>query len=106
MTIAAIVAALLYAATSVNLRIALRFARLRVALLPRTAEELQQDIDPVPEAEVTAKTGRAVAQLNALFVTCSLVYVTAFAQLAASPAGSARPWPASSRPPCCCGPAH
>jgi type VII secretion integral membrane protein EccD len=81
-TIVAILAAVLYAATSVNLRIALRVARLRVALLPRTAEELQQDIDPVPEAEVTAKTGRAVAQLNALFVTCSLVYVTAFAQLA------------------------
>lgn len=80
-SVAAVLAALLYAATSVNLRIALRFARLRVALLPRTAEELQQDIDPVPEAEVTTRTARAVAQLNALFVTCSLVYVTAFTQL-------------------------
>lgn len=83
--IVAIVAVVLYAATTVNLRIALRVARLRVALLPRTAEELQQDIDPVPEALVTKRTGRAVGHLDALFITCSLVYAAACAQLVRQP---------------------
>ncbi|MEY9932105.1 type VII secretion integral membrane protein EccD [Catenulispora sp. GP43] len=83
--VAAILAVVLFAATTVNLRIALRVARLRVALLPRTAEELQEDIDPVPEALVTKQTGRAVAHLDALFITCSLVYGTAFAQLVRQP---------------------
>jgi len=83
--VAAIFAVVLYAATTVNLRIALRVARLRVALLPRTAEELQEDIDPVPEKQVTKQTGRAVAHLDALFITCSLVYGTAFVQLVRQP---------------------
>jgi type VII secretion integral membrane protein EccD len=83
--VASILAVVLYAATTTNLRIALRVARLRVAMLPRTAEELQEDIDPVPEAMVTRRTGRAVAHLDALFITCSLVYGTAFAQLVRQP---------------------
>lgn len=85
MAVTAILAVVLYAATTVNLRIALRVARLRVALLPRTAEELQEDIDPVPEELVTKQTGRAVAHLDALFITCSLVYGTAFVQLVRQP---------------------
>jgi type VII secretion integral membrane protein EccD len=80
-SVAAVMAVVLYALTTVSLRIALRAARLRVALLPRTAEELQEDIDPVPEAMLTARTGRAVDYLNALSFTCAAVYVTAFAQL-------------------------
>ena len=83
--VAAVLATVLYAATALNLRIALRVARIRVALLPRTAEELQQDIDPAPQADITARTARAVAYLNALFVTSSLVYATAFAQSVREP---------------------
>lgn len=83
--VAGILAVVAYAATTVNLRIALRVAKLRVAQLPRTAEELQEDIDPASEAQVTDRTGRAVAHLDALFVTSSLVYGTAFVQLVRQP---------------------
>jgi type VII secretion integral membrane protein EccD len=78
---AAALAVLLYASTTVNLRIALRGARLRVALLPHTSEELQQDIDPEAEAVVTARTSRVTAHLNALFITSALVAAVAAVQL-------------------------
>lgn len=85
LTVAALLATVLYAATTANLKIALRVAQIRVALLPRTAEELQQDLDPAPQADVTARTARAVVHLNALFITCSLVYATAVAQAVREP---------------------
>jgi type VII secretion integral membrane protein EccD len=84
-TLAAILATVLFAATTTNSRIALRLAQLRVALLPRTAEELQEDIDPLPESMISGRTQRAVALLDALAVTCSLVYATAFVLLARQP---------------------
>ncbi len=83
--VATTLATVLYAATTLNLRIALRVARIRVALLPRTAEELQQDIDPVPQSDITARTARAVTHLNVLFLTCAAVYVAAFAQSVREP---------------------
>jgi type VII secretion integral membrane protein EccD len=60
----------------------LRFARLRAPLLPRTAQELQQDIDPEPQALVAARSERAVGYLNILFLATALLVVAACVLLA------------------------
>jgi type VII secretion integral membrane protein EccD len=54
-------------------RISARFARLRLPDLPRTAAELQKDIDPVPGSVVTARTATADAYLTALIASGSVV---------------------------------
>jgi type VII secretion integral membrane protein EccD len=70
---AAVIAVFLLAFGTRGVRSALRFARLRPPLLPRTALELQQDIDPDPEAVVVARSGRVVDYLNILFLTTALM---------------------------------
>ncbi|MCA1223847.1 type VII secretion integral membrane protein EccD, partial [Streptomyces sp. 8L] len=59
-------------------RLTLRAARLRVPQLPRTAEELQQGIEPEPEETVTRRVGIASQYLNTLSISSALVYAVAF----------------------------
>ncbi|GAA3758783.1 type VII secretion integral membrane protein EccD [Streptomyces tremellae] len=62
-------------------RLTLRAARLRVPQLPRTAEELQQGIDPEDEESVTRRVNIASSYLNTLSISSALVYSVAFAAL-------------------------
>lgn len=59
-------------------RLMLRAARLRVPQLPRTAEELQQGIDPESEESLTRRVGVANAYLNTLSVGSAIVYAVTF----------------------------
>ncbi|WP_354637692.1 type VII secretion integral membrane protein EccD [Kitasatospora camelliae] len=77
------VAALL--AASPGLRLALRAARLRVPQLPRSAEELQQDIEPEPAGRTTARTRTADALLGAASVAVGTVVTLACLLLAREP---------------------
>ncbi|WP_371503118.1 type VII secretion integral membrane protein EccD [Kitasatospora sp. NBC_00374] len=81
------VAALL--AASPGLRLALRAARLRVPQLPRSAEELQQDIEPEPAARTTARTRTADALLGAASVAVCAVVTLACLLLAREPGWAA-----------------
>jgi type VII secretion integral membrane protein EccD len=74
---AAVLAVVLFAAGGRAVRAVLRLARLRVPLLPRTAVELQQDIDPELHARVAERSTRAVAYLNILFITTALLTAAA-----------------------------
>lgn len=69
---AAVVAVFLLAFGGRGVRAALRFARLHAPLLPRTATELQQDIEPDPQAVVAARSERLVSYLNILFLVTAL----------------------------------
>ena len=70
---AAVLAVFLFAVGGRGVRAMLRFARLRAPLLPRTALELQQDIDPDPQSVVAERSARLVAYLNMLFLTTALL---------------------------------
>ncbi|MBC3841035.1 hypothetical protein GXW82_14370 [Streptacidiphilus sp. 4-A2] len=59
-------------------RLTLRTARLRVPQLPHNAEELQQDIEPEPQARVERRVTAANALLNTLSVSSALVYAVGF----------------------------
>jgi type VII secretion integral membrane protein EccD len=83
--VAATLAVAVFVTTTVSLKLVLRLVRLRVALLPHTAEELQEDVDPVPEALVTRRTGNAVAILDSLFIAGSLLSLTAVVLLIRTP---------------------
>ncbi|MEV7320199.1 type VII secretion integral membrane protein EccD [Streptomyces sp. NPDC093970] len=61
--------------------LSLRLASLRVPLLPRTAEELQRDIDPDPEGRVRARVLAADAYLTVIAFATSLVSAVSFALL-------------------------
>lgn len=69
---AAVIAVFLFACGARGVRAALRLARLRAPLLPRTATELQQDIDPAPQTVVAARSERVVGYLNILFLATAL----------------------------------
>jgi type VII secretion integral membrane protein EccD len=75
--VAALLAVAVFALAATQLRIILRATRLRVPLLPRTAQELQEDIDPQPQDVVRRRTDRAVACLNMLFISASVLTVAA-----------------------------
>jgi type VII secretion integral membrane protein EccD len=79
---AALLAVAVFATGALDLRIVLRAARLSVPQLPRTAQELQQDIEPEPQAVVSGRAGRAVSLLNILFATAAVLNVVACALLA------------------------
>lgn len=70
---AAVMAVFLFATGARGVRAALRLARLRAPLLPRTATELQQDVDPDPQAVVAARSERVVDYLNILFLATALL---------------------------------
>lgn len=82
---AAVLAVFMHASGARGVRTALRSAGLRAPLLPRTAAELQQDIDPEPQTVVAQRVARVVAFLNVLFLTTSLLAATACALLARLP---------------------
>lgn len=58
-------------------RLAARLARLRVPSLPRTNEELQEDIDPVSAAEVAARSSDADGYLTSLIVASAVMSLVA-----------------------------
>jgi type VII secretion integral membrane protein EccD len=62
-------------------RASLRLARLRVPQLPRNAEELQEDIDPLPGHLVTRRAATADAALTVISVSTGLLCSTAFVLL-------------------------
>ncbi|WP_329457197.1 type VII secretion integral membrane protein EccD [Streptomyces sp. NBC_01497] len=62
-------------------RLTLRAARLRVPQLPRTAEELQQGIEPEDEESVTRRVRAASSYLNTLSMSSALIYAVTFAAL-------------------------
>jgi type VII secretion integral membrane protein EccD len=70
---AAVMAVFLFASGARGVRAALRLARLRAPLLPRTATELQQDVDPDPQAVVAVRSERVVDYLNILFLATALL---------------------------------
>jgi len=74
----AVVAVGLYVAGHFGPRLALRAARLRVPPLPRTADELQQNIEPLGENEVRRRVRGARAYLNTLSMASAVVYAVAF----------------------------
>jgi type VII secretion integral membrane protein EccD len=75
--VAALLAVLVFAAAATELRLVLRATKLRVPLLPRTAEELQEDIDPQSQDVIRQRTDQAVSLLNMLFLTASVLTVVA-----------------------------
>lgn len=82
---AALLAVVVFATGATDLRIVLRAARLRVPLLPRTAQELQEDIDPEPQQVVLRRTDSALSYLNVLFLTAASLTIAACLLLAAQP---------------------
>jgi type VII secretion integral membrane protein EccD len=66
-------------------KIAIRVARLRGPQLPRTADELQVDIEPAPAKEVIERTGFADKYLNVLTISGSLVFLASFRFLIDAP---------------------
>jgi type VII secretion integral membrane protein EccD len=82
---AAVLAVFVFAGGPRGVRAMLRFAGLRAPLLPRTAAELQEDIDPVPRAAVAERGTRVVAFLNVLFLTSALLCAVACVLLSGEP---------------------
>jgi type VII secretion integral membrane protein EccD len=82
---AALLAVIVFATGQLHLRIILRATRLWVPQLPRSTQELQQDIEPEAQAVVTQRTERAVGMLNSLFMTAAVLNIVACALLARQP---------------------
>lgn len=61
----------------VSPRLAIRLARLRGPQLPRNAEELQQDIDPIPADEIAGRTAFADDLLTTVAVSAAIGYAAA-----------------------------
>jgi type VII secretion integral membrane protein EccD len=89
----AVVAVVVFLAGAVGPRIAVRLARLRVPQLPRTAAELQDDIDPEPGSVVAARTARADALLSVLCVCSAVLAVATAVALQAGPGWADRVLP-------------
>ncbi|MFI9387394.1 type VII secretion integral membrane protein EccD [Kutzneria sp. NPDC052558] len=68
-----IVAVALFLFATFGARVAARLARLRVPTLPRTTEELQQDIDPAPASAIAARSALADGYLTAVVVASSVL---------------------------------
>ncbi|SDM81437.1 type VII secretion integral membrane protein EccD [Allokutzneria albata] len=66
-------------------KLATRAARLRGPQLPRTADELQIDVEPEPAALVVEQTGHADRYLSVLAIGASLVFAVAFRFLIVEP---------------------
>ncbi|MFD8542570.1 type VII secretion integral membrane protein EccD [Streptomyces sp. NPDC059649] len=71
---AAVVAVAMFVLGHFGPRLTLRLARLRVPRLPRSAEELQEDIEPEPQERVERRVGHASAYLDTLTLSSALVY--------------------------------
>ncbi|GAA0504195.1 type VII secretion integral membrane protein EccD [Saccharopolyspora subtropica] len=66
-------------------RMCLRAAFLRGPQLPRNADDLQQDIDPVPADEVDAKSATADRYLSVVMVSAAVVLAGAYPLVLAEP---------------------
>ncbi|WP_406170591.1 type VII secretion integral membrane protein EccD [Streptomyces canus] len=88
--IAAALAAAMFAMSPFLPRLALFAARLRVVELPHNAEELQQGIDPLPEALVTRRVAVADDYLSVFFLSAAAVFTVASALLVQAPHWSGR----------------
>lgn len=82
---AAVLAVVVFIAGTRSVRMVLRVAQLRVPQLPRTADELQQDIDPEPTQRVERRTAAAIGYLDSLAISSAAVFVTAAVLLTRSP---------------------
>lgn len=87
---ATVLAIFMFAAGARSVRVVLRFAGLRAPLLPRTAAELQQDIDPETHDVLAERSTRVVAFLNILFISTSLLTAVACVLLAGRPGWTGR----------------
>jgi type VII secretion integral membrane protein EccD len=68
-----IVAVTLFLFATLGARVAARLARLRVPTLPRTTDELQQDIDPAPASMIASRSALADGYLTAVIVASSVL---------------------------------
>ena len=82
---AALLAVAMFVVTTRAVRVVLRAARLRAPQLPRSAEELQQDNEPEPGERLTRRADHAVAYLDSLTISGSLVISVAFVQMLRTP---------------------
>ncbi|GLY54505.1 type VII secretion integral membrane protein EccD [Lentzea sp. NBRC 102530] len=64
-------------------KLATRAARLRGPQLPRTAEELKVDVEPMPAAQLIEQTGIADSYLSVLAIGSSVVFAAGFPYLMA-----------------------
>ncbi|QFZ18581.1 type VII secretion integral membrane protein EccD [Saccharothrix syringae] len=71
---AAVTGTALFLLTLFTPKLATRAARLRGPQLPRTAEELQIDVEPEPAADLVSRTGQADRYLTMLAVGAALVF--------------------------------
>ncbi|MGW2716924.1 type VII secretion integral membrane protein EccD [Streptomyces sp. NPDC001492] len=83
--VTAVLAAAMFAVFPVLPRLALFAARLRVVALPHNSEELQQGIDPLPEALVTRRVAVADGYLGVYSLSAAGVLTVAFALLVRVP---------------------
>ena len=68
-----VVAVTLFLFATLGARVAARLARLRVPTLPRTTDELQQDIDPAPASLIAGRSALADGYLTAVIVASSVL---------------------------------
>jgi type VII secretion integral membrane protein EccD len=78
---ASIVAGALFIVMIYSPKIAIRAARIRGPQLPRTADELQVDIEPEPAKEIITRTGFADQYFTVITMSGSSVYVASFPYL-------------------------
>ncbi|MFI7499919.1 type VII secretion integral membrane protein EccD [Streptomyces sp. NPDC049687] len=83
--VAVVLAAAMFGMSPFIPRLALFAARLRVVELPHNAEELQQGIDPLPEALVTRRVAAADGYLSVFFLSAAVVFTVASALLVQAP---------------------
>jgi ESX secretion system protein EccD len=77
----ALLAVAMFVLTVPALRVVLRAARLRAPQLPRTADELQEDIEPEPGERLHRRADNAVAYLNSVAISAAIVSGVAFAEM-------------------------
>jgi type VII secretion integral membrane protein EccD len=66
-------------------KLATRAARLRGPQLPRNADEMKIDVEPMPAAELVEQTGVADRYLTVLAIGCSAVFAAGFVYLMVEP---------------------
>lgn len=66
-------------------KLVIRMARLRGPQLPRTAEELQADIDPLDAEQIIERTKNADRYLTAFMATAALVFMSCYPVLFEAP---------------------
>jgi type VII secretion integral membrane protein EccD len=81
---AGLIAVVLFIAGTRSVRAVLRLAQIRVPLLPRTAAELQEDINPDPAQQLGWRTATAVSYLDSFTVASAAVFITTFVLLTRS----------------------